>query len=58
MDTLMEAERRLWTGFHFAVMPSQIAPSSLAESVALLHAHPAIVQELVELLDLLEARST
>lgn len=57
MEALTEAERRLCTGFHFAVMPSNLAPASLAESAALLHAHPALVQELVELLDVLEARA-
>jgi superfamily II DNA or RNA helicase len=57
VDTLTEADLRLITGFHFAVMPSAIAPHSLAESAALLHAHPAIVEELAELLGLLEERS-
>ncbi len=56
-DALTDAERRLVTGFHFAVIPSRIAPSSLAESVALLHAHPAIVQELRELIPLLDEQS-
>jgi superfamily II DNA or RNA helicase/HKD family nuclease len=52
-----DAERRLMTGFHFAVIPSKIAPKTLAESVELLHAHPAIVEELRELIPLLDARS-
>jgi len=54
---LTDAERRLVTGFPFAVMPSKIAPASLAESVALLRAHPAIVQELRELIPLLDEQS-
>lgn len=54
---LTEAERRLATGFHFAAIPSKIAPESLAESVALLHAHPAIVGELRELIPLLDEQS-
>ncbi len=57
VDTLTDADRRLVTGFHFAVMPSTIAPDSLAESAALLHAHPALAEELAELLDVLEERS-
>ena len=52
-----DADRRLVTGFHFAVFPSKIAPKTLAESVALLHAHPAIVEELCELLPILDERS-
>src|SRR4029077_2222913 len=57
VDGLADAERRLMTGFHFAAIPSQIAPKTLAESVALLHAHPAIVQELSELIPVLDERS-
>ncbi len=57
VDGLTEADRRLVTGFHFAAMPSKIAPRTLAESVALLHAHPAIVEELRELTPLLDERS-
>ena len=45
------------TGFHFATIPTSIAPKSLAESVALIHTHPAIVQELDELMPLLEERA-
>jgi superfamily II DNA or RNA helicase/HKD family nuclease len=52
-----DADRRLVAGFHFAVIPSKIAPKTLAESVAVLHAHPAIVEELRELLPLLDERS-
>jgi hypothetical protein len=50
-------DARLVTGFHFAVIPSKIASKTLAESIALLHAHPAIVEELRELLPLLDERS-
>jgi superfamily II DNA or RNA helicase len=57
VSVLSDADRRLLTGFHFAVIPSKIAPKTLAESVALLHAHPAIVEELRELLPLLDQRS-
>jgi superfamily II DNA or RNA helicase/HKD family nuclease len=57
VSVLSDADRRLSTGFHFAVIPSKIAPKTLAESVALLHAHPAIVAELRELLPLLDERS-
>src|SRR5436190_7214625 len=57
VDGLPDADRRLMTGFHFAVIPSKIAPKTLAESVALVHAHPAIVEELRELLPLLDERS-
>jgi superfamily II DNA or RNA helicase len=52
-----DADRRLVTGFHFSAIPSKIAPETLAESVALLHAHPAIVEELRELIPLLDERS-
>jgi hypothetical protein len=57
VSVLSDADRRLVTGFHFAVFPSKIAPKTLAESVALLHAHPAIVKELSELLPILDERS-
>jgi superfamily II DNA or RNA helicase len=57
LSVLSDADRRLVTGFHFAVFPSKIAPKTLAESVALLHAHPAIVEELCELLPILDERS-
>ena len=57
VSILSDADRRLVTGFNFAVFPSKIAPKTLAESVALLHAHPAIVEELRELLPLLDERS-
>jgi superfamily II DNA or RNA helicase len=57
VSLLSDADRRLVTGFHFAAFPSKIAPKTLAESVALLHAHPAIVEELSELLSLLDERS-
>jgi hypothetical protein len=54
---LTDAERRLATGFHFAVVPPAVAPASLAESLALLHRHPAITEELRELIPLLDERS-
>ena len=57
VGTLTDTERRLITGFHFSAIPSRIAPTSLAESVTLLHAHPAIVQELRELIALLDEQS-
>jgi Domain of unknown function (DUF3427) len=57
VETLTDTERRLITGFRFSAIPSRIAPTSLAESVTLLHAHPAIVQELRELIALLDEQS-
>jgi hypothetical protein len=57
LDGLPDADRRLMTGFHFAAFPLKIALKTLTESAALLHAHPAIVEELRELIPLLEARS-
>ena len=54
---LTDTDRRLLTGFHFGAIPSQIAPKTLAESVALLHAHPAIVEDLRELIPVLDERS-
>lgn len=57
MDWLTAADRRLVTGFHFAAIPSKIATGSLAQSVALLHAHPALVREVGELATLLDEQS-
>lgn len=57
LDDMTDAERRLVTGLHFAVIPSTIAPASLAESAALLHSHPAIVQELRDLVPVLDERA-
>jgi hypothetical protein len=57
VDGLPDTDRRLMTGFHFAVIPSKVAPKTLAESVALVHAHPGIVEELRELLPLLDEQS-
>lgn len=57
VDDLTDAERRLATGFHFTAVPSAVAPESLAESLALLHRHPAITEELRELIPLLDERS-
>jgi superfamily II DNA or RNA helicase/HKD family nuclease len=47
----------LLTGLHFAILQKAGAVSSLADSLAVLHAHPAIVAELQELLGLLDDRS-
>ena len=57
VDGLTDADRRLMTGFHFATLPSKIAPTTLSDSIALLHAHPAIVQELRDLIPVLDERS-
>jgi hypothetical protein len=57
LDDLTDMGQRLITGFHFAVIPSRIAPASLPEFAELLHAHPAIVQELRELIPLLDERA-
>jgi superfamily II DNA or RNA helicase/HKD family nuclease len=57
LDDLTDMGRLLITGFHFAAIPSRIAPASLLESVELLHAHPAIIQELRELFPLLDERA-
>ena len=57
LEGLTDEERRLLTGFHFAAFPSTIAPKTLADSVILLHQHPAIVEELRELIPLLDERS-
>ncbi len=50
-------ERRLLAGLHFALMPTGTAPSTLDQSLDLLHEHPAIVADLQELLPLLDDRS-
>jgi len=50
-------ERHLITGLHFAIIPSRIAPASLSEFTELLHAHPAIIQELRELIPLLDEQA-
>jgi hypothetical protein len=51
---LDESTRRLLAGLHFSLMPSNVAPDTLEESLQLLHQHPAIVEELWELLPLLD----
>jgi len=58
LEDVTEDTRRLMTGLHFATMPAQIAPASLAEFITLFHRHPAIVEEMRELFPLLEQRST
>jgi superfamily II DNA or RNA helicase len=57
VDSSSDEDRRLITGLHFAVMPAKIAPASLAQSVSLLHSHPALVRELAELIPLLDEQS-
>ena len=57
LDDLEEEGRRLITGLHFAIIPSKIAPESLPAFSELLHAHPAIVQELRELIPVLDDRA-
>ena len=47
---LDESTRRLLAGLHFGLMPSSVAPDTLEASLQLLHTHPAIVEELGELL--------
>jgi hypothetical protein len=51
---LDDATRRLLAGLHFSLIPPKLAPDTLEESLRLLHAHPAIVGELGELLSLLD----
>jgi superfamily II DNA or RNA helicase len=57
IEGLVTADRRLMTGFCFVTFPEEIAPQTLAEGINLLHSHPAIVQELRELIPLLDERS-
>ncbi len=56
-DHTTESDRRLLTGLHYTLMPSDSAPATLDASMRLLHEHPAIVAELQELLPLLDERS-
>ncbi len=51
---LDESTRRLLAGLHFGLMPSNLAPDTLEDSLRLLHQHPAIAEELWELLPLLD----
>lgn len=51
---LDEPTRRLLAGLHFSLMPKKLAPDTLDGSLTLLHQHPAIVEELRELLTLLD----
>lgn len=54
---LDESRQRLFTGLHFGLLPKRLAPASIHESLQLLHRHPAIVEELAELLPLLDELS-
>lgn len=54
ISDLDEPTRRLLTGLHFGLVASVQTHDSLAESLRLLHAHPAIVEEVRELLPLLD----
>lgn len=51
---LDESAHRLLAGLHFSLIPSSLAPDTLEGSLHLLHQHPAIVEELWELLPLLD----
>ncbi len=51
---LDESMRRLLVGLHFSLMPSNPASDTLDASLQQLHQHPAIVEELRELLPLLD----
>jgi hypothetical protein len=57
LDSVTNMERHLITGLHFAVIPSRIAAASLRDFTDLLHAHPAVIQELRELIPLLDQRA-
>jgi len=52
-----EQTRRLLTGLAVTLKSSAVAPTSLQEFLAILHAHPAITAELRELLPVLEDQS-
>jgi hypothetical protein len=54
---LGEADRRLLTGLHFALVHKVTDVGSLGDSLAVLHAHPAVVSELRELLPILDERA-
>jgi hypothetical protein len=49
--------RRLLTGLHFAILDKVVTADSLEESLAALRAHPGLVDELGELLDVLDERA-
>ncbi|MEQ1761321.1 MAG: DUF3427 domain-containing protein, partial [Vicinamibacterales bacterium] len=57
LDDLPDSARRLVTGLHFAITPPDAGIDTLGEFAAGLHAHPAIAQELRELVPLLEERA-
>ena len=52
--TFDEPTRRLLAGLHFGLMSSVNGPETLEDSLGLLRRHPALVQELRELLPLLD----
>jgi superfamily II DNA or RNA helicase len=49
-----ESTRRLLAGLHFSLLPTGVASDTLEDSLRLLHQHPAIIEELWELLPLLD----
>ena len=57
ISTLQESERRVLLGLHFTLWGNKESWSSLDASMAELWAHPAIMSELRELLDVLEDQS-
>ena len=57
LDGLTDTARRLTTGLHFAITPPGLTLPSLADFARFFHEHPAIAQELLELIPLLEERA-
>jgi superfamily II DNA or RNA helicase len=51
---LDESTRRLLAGLHFSLVTATLAPDTLEDSLRLLHQHPAVVEDLWELLPLLD----
>jgi superfamily II DNA or RNA helicase len=51
---LDDSTRRILAGLHFSLIPAKLAPDTLEGSLRLLHAHPAVVEDLGELLPLLD----
>jgi superfamily II DNA or RNA helicase/HKD family nuclease len=49
-----DLNRRLAAGLHFAIMPSKLSVATVDESLRTLRAHPAIVDEIHELLGVLD----
>lgn len=58
VDQFGPAEQRILTGLHFALVPKQVGITTLADSLAFLRRHPAVLEELAELSPLLEERTT